>query len=178
VILVVVAAGCGGRHRAERPATTAAVAPAARTTSVPGPSPRLDFRSPRRDGYRFAARPVVVEQHANEFSLYVHMNRRLPEGVGGSVNGAFGGFGLRSTTYGHDPRHCYVEDMDIKRDATVPARSVRPGQLVTVRVYLGRGRPPLRVRVPLTPRALHQDDAPDPANLYLSLIGCARDSGP
>jgi hypothetical protein len=69
---------------------------------------------------------------------------------------------------------CYSASMDILRRATVPPGKVKVGQRVTVRLYIRAHRAPLEVQVALSPRARGDADALDPANLYLSQIGCRR----
>jgi hypothetical protein len=177
--------GCGEVDAPTPTGTRVAPETVAGTTSVPGPSPRIVFHSPRRYGYRFAAPPLVVKREPDAFSLYLRMNKRLPGEHGGSVgvvyanatatvNGTFSGFGLGATSYKWDPKPCYSADMDIQRRATVPPGKVEVGQRVTVRLYIGAHRAPLEVKVALAPRVRGEADTIDPTNLYLKQIGCAR----
>lgn len=170
LLAVLAAAGCGATTRT--PPTAPATAPPARTTAVPGPTPRVRFHSPQRDGYRFLRAPLVVREDGGDFTLYVHMNRRLPRGAGASVDGAFGGFALRRTTPGSDT--CYAEEMDIRRDETVPQEQIAPGDLVTVKLHPRSHGAPLVVRTMVSPVPPGQHEAIDPMNSYLAQIGCAR----
>ena len=182
--LLIGAVGCGGGN-APTPTGTAAAETVASTTSVPGPTPRIVFHSPQRYGYRFAVPPLVVKRDPDEFSLFFRMNKPLPDDEGVSegveyanaratVNGAFSGFGVATTSFKWDPRPCYSASMDIQRRATVPPGKVKVGQRVTVRLYIKAHRAPLEVKVALAPVARGELDTLDPANLYLKQIGCAR----
>ncbi len=185
VALVVLLGGVGcGETDAPTPTTTTTETTVG-TTSVPEPTPRISFHSPQRYGYRFAAPPLVVKRDPDEFTLFFRTNKPLPDEEGGSegveyanaratVNGTFSGFGVATTSFTWDPKPCYSASMDILRRATVPPGKVKVGQQVTVRLYIRTHRAPLEVQVALSPRAHGDADAPDPANLYLSQIGCRR----
>jgi len=171
--VAVAAAGCGGGGTTTRPVVS--VRGPASTATTPRPAPLLPFHSPHRYGYRFAQRPLVVEQYPGEFMLYFRMNKRLPAAFA-NVNGALGGFDLGRTGFGSDRRPCYSQNMDILRRAHPPPDRVRPGESVLVKLYIGRHGSPLTVRVALSPVAPGTAQAYDPANLYLRQIGCARDA--
>jgi hypothetical protein len=169
-VLAVATAGCG--ETTARPVVSTP-GPAS-TATTPRPAPLLPFHSPYRYGYRFAQRPLVVEQYPGEFMLYFRMNRRLPAAFA-TVNGAVSGFALARTGFGGDRRPCYAQNMDILHHAHPPPDRVRPGEPVLVKLYIGRHGSPLTVRVALSPVAPGTAEASDPDNLYLRQIGCARD---
>ena len=135
VALVALLGGVGcGETDAPSPARTTPTGTAAGTTSVPGPTPRIVFRSPQRHGYRLAVPPLVVKRDPDEFTLFFRMNKALPS-AGGSegveyanaratVNGTFSGFGVGPTSFRWNPKPCYSASMDILRRArSRPGRS-------------------------------------------------------